>query len=106
MNAQLKKGVLELCVLYQLRDKELYGYQIMKTIKEQFRDVYDGSIYAILRRLNTEGYTEAYKKDSPTGPVRKYYCITPAGLAYLQKMLEEWRSIIKSVENLGIPLHG
>ena len=67
MNAQLKKGVLEMCILYQLRDKELYGYQIMRAIKDEFSDVYDGSVYAILRRLNAEGYTETYIRNSPSG---------------------------------------
>jgi len=103
MNTQLKKGVLELCILYQLKDKELYGYQIMKTIKDQFSDVYDGSIYAILRRLNAEGYTQTYTRDSPSGPARKYYRITPAGIDYLYRMIAEWQKMVEGVRKLGIP---
>ncbi|MFO7153552.1 MAG: PadR family transcriptional regulator [Caldicoprobacter oshimai] len=103
MNTQLKKGVLELCILYQLKDKELYGYQIMKTIKDQFSDVYDGSIYAILRRLNAEGYTQTYTRDSPSGPARKYYRITPAGIDYLHRMIAEWQKMVEGVRKLGIP---
>ncbi|MCM8900037.1 PadR family transcriptional regulator [Caldicoprobacter algeriensis] len=103
MNTQLKKGVLELCILYQLKDKELYGYEIMKTIQEQFSDVYDGSIYAILRRLNAEGYTHTYTKDSPSGPARKYYRITPAGIDYLRRMIAEWQKMVEGVRRLGIP---
>lgn len=102
MNTQLKKGVLELCILYQLKDRELYGYQIMKAIKDQFSDVYDGSIYAILRRLNAEGYTQTYVRDSPSGPARKYYRITPAGLDYLNTMITEWRKLVEGVRRLGI----
>ncbi len=103
MNTQLKKGVLEMCILYQLRDKELYGYQIMRAIKDQFSDVYDGSVYAILRRLNAEGYTETYIKDSPSGPPRKYYRITSAGLDYLSRMIAEWHRLVEGVRRLGIP---
>lgn len=103
MDTQLKKGVLELCILYQLKHEELYGYEIMKTVKDQFSDVYDGSIYAILRRLNADGYTETYTKDSPSGPARKYYRITSAGLGYLDKMIAEWQEVIESVKKLGIP---
>lgn len=103
MNTQLKKGVLEMCILYQLKDRELYGYQIMKTIKDQFSDVYDGSIYAILRRLNAEGYTETYIRDSPSGPPRKYYRITSAGIDYLNRMITEWQRMVGGVRRLGIP---
>jgi PadR family transcriptional regulator PadR len=103
MDTQLKKGVLELCILYQLKHKELYGYEIMKTVKDQFNDVYDGSIYAILRRLNADGYTETYTKNSPNGPARKYYSITSTGCKYLDKMITEWQEIIGSVRKLGIP---
>lgn len=103
MDTQLKKGVLELCILFQLKNKELYGYEIMKTVKDQFSDVYDGSIYAILRRLNADGYTETYTKASPNGPARKYYHITPTGSDYLDEMITEWQKMIESVNKLGIP---
>ncbi|NLO81534.1 MAG: PadR family transcriptional regulator [Clostridiales bacterium] len=103
MNTQLKKGVLELCILYQLRDKDLYGYEIMKAIKDQFSDVYDGSIYAILRRLNAEGFTRTYKKDSPSGPARKYYRITQTGIDYLNTMIVDWQKMVEGVRKLGIP---
>jgi PadR family transcriptional regulator PadR len=104
MDTQLKKGVLELCILFQLKQEELYGYEIMKTVKDQFNDVYDGSIYAILRRLNADGYTETYTKDSPSGPARKYYRITETGLDYLNIMITEWQEMIESVKKLGIPV--
>lgn len=104
MDTQLKKGVLELCILFQLKQEELYGYEIMKTVKDQFNDVYDGSIYAILRRLNADGYTETYTKDSPSGPARKYYRITEVGLDYLDKMITEWQEMIENVKKLGIPV--
>lgn len=91
-----------MCILFQLTKGELYGYEIMKIIQEVFPDVYDGSIYAILRRLNAEGYTETYMKESTGGPPRKYYRVTAAGKEYSQNMITEWKQLMKRVELLGI----
>jgi PadR family transcriptional regulator, regulatory protein PadR len=102
MDTQLKKGILEMCILFQLTKGEMYGYEIMKIIKEVFPDVYDGSIYAILRRLNAEGYTETYMKESPDGPSRKYYRITVPGKEYSENMVAEWKKLMERVQLLGI----
>ena len=67
MDTQLKKGVLEMCVLIRLSRQDMYGYEIMKLIQDVFPEVYDGSIYTILRRIRGEGYTETYMKDVPSG---------------------------------------
>ncbi len=74
----------------------------MKSVRQVFPDVYEGSIYTILRRLNTTGHTEITQKKSPNGPARKYYGITPYGLEYLDKMLAEWKAVTNSVSALGI----
>ena len=68
MDTQLKKGVLELAILYQLREGEEYGYEIMKRIREEFPDVYEGSVYAILRRLAAEGVAAVSRRPSGMGP--------------------------------------
>lgn len=103
MDTQFKKGVLEMCVLFQLLNKDMYGYEIMKVIKEVFPDVYDGSIYTILRRLNKENLTESYMGDVPSGgPQRKYYQITPLGKKYYSDINSEWKEIVKKVEKLGL----
>ena len=104
MDTQMKKGVLEMCILYQLKDEELYGYELMKSIRLVFPDVYEGSIYTILRRLNATGYTQITEKKSLNGPARKYYCLTPTGLEYLDQMLAEWGEILHSVSALGIKI--
>jgi PadR family transcriptional regulator PadR len=101
MDTQLKKGVLEMCILIQLSKQDMYGYEIMKIIQDVFPDVYDGSIYTILRRINGEGYTETYMKDVPSGgPARKYYRITPLGKGYCLKVTEEWEKMTESVGKL------
>jgi len=102
MDTQFKKGVLEMCILYQLSDAEMYGYELMKIIKEVFPDVYDASIYAILRRLKADDYTETSMKDSASGPPRKYYRITQQGTEYLNKMILEWEVMVSAVKGLGI----
>jgi PadR family transcriptional regulator PadR len=99
---QMKKGILELCILFQIKDEQLYGYEIMKSVRQVFPDVYEGSIYTILRRLNTMGYTEITQRESPSGPPRKYYGITASGQEYLNEMLDEWRAIVQGVSSLGI----
>ncbi|MBP6491698.1 MAG: PadR family transcriptional regulator [Clostridia bacterium] len=101
MDTQLKKGVLEMCILISLSKQDMYGYEIMKIIQEGFPEVYDGSIYTILRRINGEGYTETYMRDVPSGgPARKYYRITLLGQEYCGKIIEEWHRIGKSVEKI------
>ncbi len=91
MDTQLKKGVLEMCVLIQLSKRDMYGYEIMKIIQDVFPEVYDGSIYAILRRIRDEGYVETYMKDVPSGgPPRKYYKVTAHGREYCGRILAEW----------------
>lgn len=102
MDAQMKKGVLEMCILFKLEDQPLYGYELMKSVRQVFPDVYEGSIYTILRRLNATGYTDITQKESPNGPARKYYGITKTGRDYLNQMLAEWRVIVSGVTSFGI----
>lgn len=102
MDTQLKKGVLAMCILYQIRDKEEYGYEILRRVQAAFPDVYDGSVYAVLRRLAAEDYAETILRPSDSGPPRKYYRITPEGLAYLKTALEDWQALQRQVRELGI----
>lgn len=104
MDAQMKKGVLEMCILYKLKDEPLYGYELMKSVRYVFPDVYEGTIYTILRRLNATGHTSVMEKESPNGPARKYYCITKSGQEYLCQAVMEWQGMVKRVAGLGIPL--
>ena len=103
MDTQLKKGVLELAILYQLREGEEYGYEIMKRIREEFPDVYEGSVYAILRRLAAEGVAAVSRRPSGMGPPRKYYSLTPSGRESLAASLAEWTALRESLSRLGLP---
>lgn len=102
MDAQMKKGVLEMCILHLLAARPLYGYELMKTVQEAFPDVYDGSVYAVLRRLHGDGCTETYIGETSGGPQRKYFRLTGAGRERLAAALAEWRTLVAAVGSLGI----
>lgn len=102
MDAQLKRGILNICILRLLEAGDKYGYDIMKLIQGFFSDTEESTIYAILRRLNKEGLTELYYSDVSNGPKRKYYKITDAGQQCLEEYLASWHEIISIFSELGI----
>lgn len=102
MDAQFKKGVLEMCILYTLAKDEMYGYEIMRIVKNYFPDVYDGTIYTVLRRLASDGYLDFYIGETSDGPKRKYYFITENGNIYLNDNIEQWKSLCSIVQSMGI----
>lgn len=99
MNAQFKKGVLELCVLSLIARRDRYGYELVEEISRNF-EIAEGTIYPLLRRLTQDGLCTAYLKESDEGPPRKYYRLTPAGLEVQRKLLAEWEQFVRGVENM------
>lgn len=99
MDAQYKKGVLELVVLAQLMDADRYGYELTDAISQEM-SVTAGTLYLILKRLKDSGYLETYLQESSGGPARKYYHITQKGREYEQTQKEEWISFVKKAERL------
>jgi PadR family transcriptional regulator PadR len=102
MEAQMKKGVLEMCVLFTIRDKEMYGYDIMKNLKKHFPEVNESTFYAILRRLHAEKHAEVFLGEESNGPTRKYYRISESGRDYLRNCLQDWQRICEIVAEIGI----
>ncbi len=102
MDAQMKRGVLEMCILYQFASADYYGYDMMEKMRPYFPDVNDSTYYIILRRLCSEGYTEVYLGDTSHGPQRKYYRITPEGRRYLEEAIKHWNQMKSVVESIGI----
>lgn len=96
MNAQLKKGVLELIVLESVRQKDMYGYELVEEVSEVI-DVNEGTIYPLLKRLTNEHYFETYLRESSEGPPRKYYHLTAAGILYRDRLAKEWEEFQKRV---------
>ena len=99
MDAQFKKGALELCVLSQLRQSDMYGYELTDAISREM-SVTAGTLYLILKRLKDTGYLSTYLVESSGGPARKYYQLTDTGKEYEKAQREEWLSFIKKVERL------
>ncbi len=99
---QMKKGVLELCILQVVSREELYGYEIMKQVTGVFPELNESTVYAVLRRLHADGCTEFYTGGTSGGPARKYYRVTETGRERLQKMLDEWHEMLAALDKLGI----
>lgn len=99
MNAQFKKGVLELCVLVLLAKRDRYGYELVQTISEQI-EISEGSVYPLLRRMTKEDYCTTYYRESTEGPSRKYYKLTDKGKTYLSQLNQDWQQFIRGVNQI------
>ena len=92
MDVQLKRGLLDICVLAAIKDEESYGYQIVKDMKP-YVDISESTLYPILRRLETAELLTVRSAEH-NGRLRKYYRITDAGLSRIHAFKEEWREIM------------
>ena len=92
MDVQLKRGLLDVCVLAAIKDEESYGYQIVKDMKP-YVDISESTLYPILRRLETAELLTVRSAEH-NGRLRKYYRITDAGLSRIQAFKEEWREVM------------
>lgn len=98
---QLLKGVLDLAVLAVLDDKDGYGYDVVRRLREAGLDgVGDASVYGTLRRLFQAGALTSYVVPSDSGPHRKYYGLNDAGRAQLARSCAGWRSFSAAVDAL------
>ncbi len=96
---QLKKGVLTLCVLALLNRHDSYAYEIAATLSDAI-DMGEGTIYPLMRRMQSDGQVETYLVESPSGPSRKYYRLTDAGRRALDAQTTEWRAFAGAVESV------
>ena len=99
MNTQLKKGILELCVLSILDRKDCYGYELVDEISKNI-EISEGTIYPLLRRLSKEGYFTTYLQESSEGPPRKYYKLTESGREMKHELVDEWLEFVEGVNNI------
>lgn len=97
IQVQLKKGVLELCVLALLSRHDSYAYEIASRLAEGI-DMGEGTIYPLMRRLQADGLVDTYLVESPAGPPRKYYRLTQAGRASFAAQKSEWTAFARAVE--------
>ncbi len=91
MDVQLKKGVLDVCVLAAIKNEYSYGYKIIKDVKP-FIDLSESTLYTILKRLEEQKMLTV-KEAIHEGRLRKYYRITPTGLKRIEDFIKEWEEI-------------
>ncbi len=99
MNAQFKKGALELCVLSKLVRDDRYGYELTDEISKKM-EISTGTLYLVLKRLKDDDLVETYLRESESGPARKYYHLTDEGRKYQQELKEEWREFVSAVADI------
>lgn len=99
MNTQFKKGVLEMCVLSLIHQKDRYGYEIVERISHHI-EVTEGTIYPLLRRLVNESYVTTYLSESSVGPTRKYYRISKTGKKRYEESRRDWIAFVKNVDEI------
>ena len=92
MDIQLKRGILDVCVLAAIKNEESYGYKIIKDMKP-YIEMSESTLYTILKRLELSGMLTVHTAEHG-GRLRKYYHITDAGLARLEEFKSEWREVM------------
>ena len=96
---QVRKGLAELCILASLRDEEAYGYAILKKLSAAGALSFtESTIYPVLAKLADDGDVVVRNAASPSGPVRRYYRLTPKGRRRLAGLIENWRGLRDNVD--------
>ena len=95
--AQMRKGVLEYCILSVLKDEDAYVAEILDTLKDAKLLVVEGTIYPLLTRLKNAGLLSYRWEESTGGPPRKYYGLTDTGKTFLKELTTTWNDLQKAV---------
>jgi PadR family transcriptional regulator PadR len=98
--AQMRKGVLEYCILSLTQDKDMYSSDIISSLKEAELIVVEGTLYPLLTRLKNAGLLIYRWEESKSGPPRKYYGITDSGKSFLQELNETWGNLVGAVSKI------
>ncbi|MDE5662088.1 MAG: PadR family transcriptional regulator [Muribaculaceae bacterium] len=100
LKSQMRKGMLEFCVLLLLSRRDAYASEIITEMKEAHLIVMEGTLYPLLTRLKNDGLLSYRWEESPSGPPRKYYSITETGLEFLRQLNNSWNEISLTVTHL------
>lgn len=95
--AQMRKGILEYCILSVLSRNACYASDIIRELKEARVIVVEGTLYPLLTRQKNAGLLSYRWEESPQGPPRKYYELTPNGRIYLDDLDKSWQDLVESV---------
>lgn len=98
----LLKNLLELCILQLLSLQDMYGYEILRRLHAALPETQESAIYAQLRSLCQQEYTQFYEGKTSGGPTRKYYQLTPKGKQRLGELMAEWRKYCDLMADLGV----
>jgi PadR family transcriptional regulator PadR len=98
--AQMRKGVLEFCILSILKSGDAYTSEILSTLKGAEMIVVEGTIYPLLTRLKNAGLLTYRWEESTSGPPRKYYVLTENGSMFLKELSKTWNNLINSVNQV------
>lgn len=100
LKSQMRKGMLEYCVLLLLKHGDAYASEIIGRLKEAHLILMEGTLYPLLTRLKNDGLLSYRWEESPSGPPRKYYSLTPIGLEFLEQLELSWHEIVSTVNHI------
>lgn len=98
--AQMRKGILEFCILSVISGGQAYASDILKTLKDAGLIVVEGTVYPLLTRLKNSELLNYEWEESKSGPPRKYYTLTKKGEATMKELLKSWEKLDKSINAL------
>lgn len=101
IKSQMRKGMLEYCILLCLSRQEAYTSEIISMMKNADLLVVEGTLYPLLSRMKQQGWLNYRWQESTEGPPRKYYCITEEGSLLLEGLKAEWGAIASAINNLA-----
>lgn len=97
--AQMRKGVLEFCILSILSGGDQYPSEILNRLKQAKLIVVEGTLYPLLTRLKNDGLLGYRWEESTSGPPRKYYKLTPLGEEFLKELTNTWQELVQAVDD-------
>ncbi len=100
VKAQMRKGVLEFCILSILSRGDAYASDIIKKLKESRLIVVEGTLYPLLSRQKNAGLLSYRWEESPQGPPRKYYALTDKGNEFLKELNASWTDLVDAVKSI------
>ncbi len=98
--AQMRKGILEYCILLILSQRDAYASDIIQKLKKANLMVVEGTLYPLLTRQKNAGLLSYRWEESPLGPPRKYYSITDKGRSYLKELDLAWNELVNAIEHI------
>lgn len=101
--SQMRKGVLEFCILSVIRQGEVYPSDIVDKMKSANLNIFEGTLYPLLTRLKNAGYLTYRWVESNSGPPRKYFLMTDQGLLFYAELERTWKELADAVQLLTSP---